>query len=85
MLLFSYLLFFFVLLPSVLSLLLLSDSFNFGAAADADGEQAQRVYGQPEGDRLPAQERRGGLNKAGRIKIKGKVVKAPMFCRLFKL
>lgn len=63
--------------PLFLRLLLLSDSFNFGAAADADGEQAQRVYGQPEGDRLPAQEKRGGLNRTspqtGRIKIKGKI------------
>ena len=43
--------------------LLFSDSFNFGAAAHTDREQAQRVYGQPEGDCLPAQEKRGGLNK----------------------
>lgn len=50
--------------PLLLSLLLLSDSFNFGTTADADGEQAQRVYGQPGGDRLPAQEKRGDLNKA---------------------
>lgn len=48
--------------PLLLSLLLLSDGFNFGAAADTDGEQAQRVYGQLERDCPPAQEKRGGVN-----------------------
>lgn len=67
--------------PLLFSLLLLSDGFNFGAAADADGEQAERVCGQPEGDRPPAQDKRGDLNMAasGRShqSIKGKMVMPP--------
>lgn len=64
--------------PPFLSLLLPSDGFDFGAAADADGEQAQRVCGQPEGARLPAQEKRGGLIRRHGGPIKGKIVQIRM-------
>lgn len=60
--------------PLLFSLRLLSDGFNFGAAADTDGEQAQRVYGQPERDCRPAQGKKRGVNMAvshtGPIKFK---------------
>lgn len=58
----SFPLSFFVLLLSPLCLL--PDGFDFGAAADADRGQAQRVFGEPDGDRSTSPETRGGLKMA---------------------
>lgn len=48
----------------LLSLCLHPDGFDLGAAADADRGQAQRVFGEPDGDQSTSPEKRGGLKMA---------------------
>lgn len=48
-----------------LSLCLHPDGFDLGAAAHADGGQAQRVLGEPDGDRPTPPKTRGGLKDGG--------------------
>lgn len=52
-------------LLSSLTLCLHPDGFDLGAAAHADGGQAQRVLGEPDGDRPTPPKTRGGLKDGG--------------------